>query len=438
MKAVRTRTVPMPKCVATAGEDFPDAMIDLVADPMDPCKLKLLVWDGAKARIAPRIKHGRHTYGPVALDPTVVRGVRWPTRSSDCGRTRELFDRVLRLITENTGIAAQPAQLLVYFIFSTWFPDRLTMAPGLAIMGSAVAQAIQLLRFLQCACRRSILLVGMPQLDLMSLPLPLYPTLLIDRPTPTRSLRSFLSASNRRGLVAVRRGKILGVCCPKAVYFGMGEVPEAVASGMLQLTLPAAGGVTPTLDDEKWNIIAAEIQNKMLGYRLANFAKIRASQLRGAEFTDETRELAVNLAACVVDDPELAAGVVPLLKRRDEAVRAQHDRELGTVIIEVILVVIHENKKDRVQVKEIRDLANTLLRSRGELIEYGPEEVGRRLDILGLQRTRSAAGMFLILSRDTRRLVHQLAQACDVPSAANVIPGCADCKAASVPAPATV
>jgi hypothetical protein len=438
LNSIRTTSISKPKRVATAGEMLPDSMIELVADTSDPSKLKLLRWDGTNAKIAPRINYGHRTYEPVALDPTVVCGVRWPTRRSDCGRTRDLFDRIFRLVTENTGIAGQPAQLLVYFILSTWFPDRLMVAPGLAIMGSAVAQAIQLLRFLQCACRRSMLLVGMPQLDLMSLPLSLYPSLLIDRPTLTRSLRGFLSASNRRGMVSVRRGKLLGVCCPKAVFFGVGEVPQAVACSMLHIALPPAAVLTPAMDDEQWNTISTELQNKLLAYRLANFTKIRVSQLPEVNLTDQTRELAVNLAACVVDDPELAAGVVPLLRQRDEAVRAQSDRELETVIIEAILAVFHEKKKDRIQVKEIAALANAILRSRGEFIVYGPAEVGHRLDMLGLQRARSTAGMFLILTRDMRSVVHRLARTYDVPSAANVVSGCPDCEAASGPAPATV
>ena len=81
--------------------------------------------------------------------------------------------------------------------------------------------------------------------------------------------------------------------------------------------------------------------------------------------------------------------------------------------------------------KEIAGLANTILRSRGKFIEHGPEEVGHRLDILGLQRTRSAAGMFLILSGVTRRLVHGLARTYEVLSVANVVSDCPDCKAVS-------
>jgi hypothetical protein len=103
----------MGKRVATAGESFPNAMIDLVADPLDPCRLKVLLWDGTHAKIAPWIKYGCRTYEPVALDPAVVCGVRWPTRRNDYGSTRELFDRILSLVTENIGIAEEPARLLV-------------------------------------------------------------------------------------------------------------------------------------------------------------------------------------------------------------------------------------------------------------------------------------------------------------------------------------
>jgi len=80
-------------------------------------------------------------------------------------------------------------------------------------------------------------------------------------------------------------------------------------------------------------------------YRLANFAKIRVSQLPESNLTDQTRELAVNLAACVVGDPELAAGVVPLLREQDECVRGQRDRQPESMILEAVLACFHEKKK---------------------------------------------------------------------------------------------
>jgi hypothetical protein len=77
--------------VATVGESFTNAMIDLVADPADSSRLNLLLWDGTKARIAGQIKYGVRTYEPVALHASIVRGVQWPTPCSDYGTSREFY-----------------------------------------------------------------------------------------------------------------------------------------------------------------------------------------------------------------------------------------------------------------------------------------------------------------------------------------------------------
>jgi hypothetical protein len=89
---------------------------------------------------------------------------------------------------------------------------------------------------------------------------------------------------------------------------------------------------------------------------------------------------------------------------------------------------LHEEKSNRVQVKEITALANTLLRTQGEIIEYRPEEVGHRLNGFSLGRTRQNEGMFLLLGRDTSRLVHRLALASGVPWDVNSVPDCPDCQ----------
>jgi hypothetical protein len=89
---------------------------------------------------------------------------------------------------------------------------------------------------------------------------------------------------------------------------------------------------------------------------------------------------------------------------------------------------LHEKKSDRVQVKEITALANTLLRTQGEIVEYSPAEVGHRLDGFSLGRTRQNEGMFLLLSRDTSRLVHRLALASGVSWDVNSVRDCPDCQ----------
>jgi hypothetical protein len=416
------------KCIATAGECFPDATIDLVADPSDSYRLNLLLWDGSSATVAPRIEYDRSSYEPVALEPSLVHAVQWPRFPIQYGSTRNLFNRVLSLIAQHVEVQDAFARLLTYFVFSAWVSDRLSLAPGLAIVGPADSAGIQLLRLLRCLCRRSMLLAAASQASLLSLPLQLSPTLLINRPMLTRPLRSFLSSSNRRGLGTVKGGKVLEVCCPKAVYYGMDEIPQELVSIMMQIPLSSATASKSVLEDGALNKITAEFQGKMLAYRLANYSRIRVSHLPGMNFTHQTREIATNLAACIVDDAELASGVVQLLKEQDDHVRGQPDRKLDEAILGAVLACLHEQKSDRVQVKEITALANTLLRTQGEIVEYGPEEVGHRLDGFSLWRARQREGMFLLLGRDTSRLVHGLALGYGVSWDVNSAPACLDCK----------
>ena len=416
------------KSIATAGEYFPDAIIDLVVDPSDSFRLNLLLWDGTRAIVAPRIEYGSCAYEPIALEPSLVHAVQWPQCPIEYGSTRDLFDRVLSLFRQHVGIEDAFARLLTYFEFSTWFPDQLSLAPGLAIASPADSTGVQTLRLLRCFCRRSMLLADASHASLLSLPLQFSPSLLMNRPMLTRSLRSFLSSSNRRGLGTVKGGKVLEVCCPKAVYFGMDEIPQELASVMIQVPLSSATAQPNVLEDGAVNEITAELQGKMLAYRLTNFSKIRISNLRDMNFTDPTREIAMNLAACIVDDAELASAVVPLLKEQDDHVRGQPDRKLDAAILGAVLACLHEKKSERVQVKEIAALANTLLRTQGEIVEYRPEEVGHRLDAFSLGRTRQNEGMFLLLGRDTSRLVHRLALGYGVSWDINSVPACPDCQ----------
>jgi len=413
-------------CTHTSGENFPDAMIELVRRTTGSRALKLLLWDGAVAKVDSRLEYGRFVYEPVKLGPTVSEAVQWPKCPIPFRSTKDLYGEVLSLIMQNINIEETSARLLTYFVFTTWFPERLSLMPGLAILGPADNEGVQLLKILRCMCRRSILLADVSQSNLSVLPLELSPTLLIHRPSVTRQFRNFMATSNRAGLSTIKKGRILDLCCPKAVYVGMDPIPEDVAAVTIQVSL---SGQAPrsALENGALNKIAAEFQGKMLGYRLTNFSRIRVSPIRHSGLTYQTREFAMNLAACIVDNPELSEGVIPLLKKQDDNIRGQLNRKLDEAILGALLTCFHERKNRRVQVKEIASLANALLRSQGELSEYKPEEIGHRLDGFALRRTRQPEGMFLVLSDKVSRLVHTLAL--EYGAAWNIhAPACRECK----------
>jgi hypothetical protein len=195
---------------------------------------------------------------------------------------------------------------------------------------------------------------------------------------------------------------------------------------MIRVNLPSSSCVSP-LADEAMHAIALEFQNKFLAYRTYSQNKVQSLTLEVATLAHETRELAMSLATCITGDTELANSVLPLMSQQDEHVREQPETQLQIAIIEGLLTCCHENK-DRVQVKEIASLANSILRSRGEFMVYSPEEVSHRLDAFGFRRARNSAGCFVMLSSAVRKRVHSLATSYGSGAVHNAKRPCAQCQ----------
>jgi hypothetical protein len=417
----------------TAGDDLGSSIIELVRDPLDCSSLKLLLWTQSKVMTGSQIEFGNRTYEPLPVEPSVVRAVSWPTRPLKYKSTRALFEEVLSTITERVEMQERHARLLTYFVFSTWVPERLTLSPSIAILGPADGQGIRLLKVLRCLCRRSMLLADVSQPELLTLPLDLCPTLLMNRPVLGRRFAKFLSGTNRRGMCGVRAGKAIEVCCPKAIYFGDDRIPPCMLSATIQVALSPSPTRTTIIDAETLSELTASLQGKMLAYRLNSRSSIQISPLAGVLPASPSAEIAMNLAACIVNDSNLATAIASLMEEQDSRIRGERNLSFEAAIVTSVLLCLHEKKKNRIQVKEIAALANALLRTQGEIIEYTPEEVGHVLDVFSLWRIRQKDGMFLMLDRGTSKVVHQLvlqlAQAWNLDAASD----CPDCQFLRMP-----
>jgi hypothetical protein len=262
---------------------------------------------------------------------------------------------------------------------------------------------------------------------LRSLPMYLHPTLLINQPGLNPRTWALLRTSSHRGFfVPAGKGGVLAVHGASAVFLGADDTDKIAGGEVLHLSL-APALFHFTLDDARLEQIASELQPKLLRYRLMNWRKVQESEFDVSTFTFPTRELARNLGACVVDDPELAQKLSALLETQDEDTRAQHNTDVRYVIIEIILVLLHKRELSALRVEKIAELTNALLRSRGEIIEYSSAEVGWKLRQLGLSRTRDRAGKSLSSQRETSRRIHELAASSGVLSRENVRQGCPDC-----------
>jgi hypothetical protein len=79
--------------------------------------------------------------------------------------------------------------------------------------------------------------------------------------------------------------------------------------------------------------------------------------------------------------------------------------DVHLAMVEVGWSPAHEDRE--ISITRLADLTNALLRSRGEILEYSPGEIGWKLRNLGF-RHRNGHGMVLQFSRENRILIHRL------------------------------
>jgi hypothetical protein len=236
-----------------------------------------------------------------------------------------------------------------------------------------------------------------------------------------------LRTSNYRGVYVVGPGgRVCNVVGSKAVFWGMAD--EWIADA-IHLALPGQEDL-PTLDEYQEAQIANQVQPQLLMYRLRNVRMVREFRSTVRQCNVPVGESARNLAACIQGEPDIAEAILPILQRQHQDAQARRGCEVSVVIVEVIWAPLHETKE--IAISRVAELANALLRIRGETLEYSPAEIGWKLKGLGLHRHRNGGGMVLQFSKENRLLIHQLAQRFGLKLRPTI--GCPDCGEREVPA----
>jgi len=416
----------------STGEIFADgAIIELVSGSLGLNKPFLLLWDGKKANIGPFVEHGGCVYEAPDLAPSLCRAMRLPSRTIAYGSARSLFAAIADLFRHHLALPERESRLLASFSISTWLPDCLSTALGLAIFGSEQELGIDVLRLLGCVCRHPLILTELTPGAFRSLPMHLGLTLLLAQQEITPSLHRLLRASSYRGMHSPGSGgKLVDLYGPKAIFCGNDAELDALSAGVIHVSVTRSEPQSSALTEQAQSEIANSFQPQLLMYRLKNAGKVQESPLDLSTFTVATRQLARTLALCFPEDSELARDAVQLLRAQDDEVCGQSHRDVNSAIVEILWAITHERKQREVQVDELAKYVNALLRSRGETLMYSAEEIGWRLKTLNIPRHSSSAGRQILLERGTSRSVHGLARSYDLPCTQRKDAGCPDCKEA--------
>ena len=315
--------------VETGGIAFSDGYcIELVKN--DVGSLGFL--DSKSKEFQERINLAGQEFVPPKLAPSVLEALTLPTKRTDCGSTVEMFSRIFSLFV-SYGVSEDAAQASTYFVFATWFPESLPMAPCLLLTGTE-AEARVVLQLLSCLARHALPLAEIKIEIFDCLPMHIQPTMLISRVHP--SMWRVLSASNHPHAYVPNKKGLTDLYCAKAAYAGptLGEVGD---DAILNIHCTPNGGRLPVINRATLENIAADFQPRLLDYRLKNVAQVREADFDAPTLPTPLRMLARALGSCIVDKPELQVEIVRLLESQGEVLRASRLLDPNCVAIEALL-----------------------------------------------------------------------------------------------------
>jgi hypothetical protein len=207
-----------------------------------------------------------------------------------------------------------------------------------------------------------------------------------------------------------QKGELRDVFCATVICTAESLEDEWLIDDMIQVAVAPSGRDFPALDPQRLDHTGRELQAQLLQYRLHNFAKVKASTFDAPRLAYPARHIARTVGACIVDDPEVESRITSLFQDQDADSRVRDSTRISSVVIEAALVLCHEKERSSALVGEMATLSNAIFKGRDETIELEARAVGSILRSIGLFTERiGSAGRGLLLTKDMRRRIHELA-----------------------------
>jgi uncharacterized protein YoaH (UPF0181 family) len=395
-------------------------MVELVADEFDERRLKFLVWKDSKPHISRQItkkkkraaqgKSQTVVYVPPEIDPSIRKAMRFPSRVDEFGSSEQLLNEICETILRYTGLSRNAALLASNAVLASWFPEALTSPIGVVICGPPCPQGQQLLRLLSCMYRRALILGEVSLAAFCALPMHFSPSIFIEHYDHTPRMQKVIRAAFSRSYLP-SKGKLVPTGSMSVIYSDEPLI-GAASCGWNVVEIPAGNiqAPLPFLACDVEDQIARNFQPKLLKYRLTTFHQVMNSMSEGASSGSAIRDLFRGLSACIVGNSDRGTGLMELLKDREQQVIEEISWNPQVTLLEGLLSLCHEDKRQSVHVRDVTVASNRILEERGELLDMTSRAVGSKLRSLGLATSRlDAAGRGFLLTREIRQRIHRLA-----------------------------
>jgi hypothetical protein len=419
-RADRTNSGTSP--IESYGQVFPELMIEAVTDARNPGRLSFERWDGYRSRTSQQVYYQDLTHVPASANGGLAQAVRFSSPSRSFGSVANLVSSINQVFLRYSSAPAEAASVLTAFSLASFVVDCLPLAPTLYLVGPE-SECSQVLRLLGCTCSRSVLLGDVDIAALATLPPQLRATLLFGQRDLGRAVTRTLHTSSDRHFRIVRGNRKLDLYGAKVFSTDFGS-----ADGQgVQLNIPPSTEPLPLLTDDAEMGSFAELQPKLLRYRMVCHQRVRDAEVDCSKFVPLPCEEVRTWLAPLCDCPDLREAVSGYLLGRIEDEAGSRFTDFRCVVAEGALSFCHEPDQRQFFIRELADRANALLQGRHHETPLTDRKVGSVLRDLGVHAQRVAEGFKVVLTDSVRERIHFIARCHRVLSLQDGVLRCRHC-----------
>ncbi len=417
-------------------------LVELVEDSKNPGRTCFAVWKDGEVRFVDRLEQDGQVFLPLARTNGVLGRLRLPIAAIPYESVQALLRRLESLISQCVAVDEKLVPVLADFVLSTWFVDRLEVAPYLSVVGLPQSGKTTLLRVLSLVCRRSLLIADITSASFYQACARFMPTILIDETGSIRSnptLRHILRSGTTRDVLAVRKNRTFHSFGAKVISWL--EPPDDPALNSRCVLIPMFESKSTALvrtDESEVRQWAAQLKAQLLRFRFENYKRVESAPVPGDEgLRARTRDLLRALTAAHAD-VQRSQGLLRLFESGQGVQQEPLDPEHNAVLRALFSMVHLREDFTSIWISDLTQQVNVFLELEGEKLRLQPRKVGAVLTSLGFSsRARTNSGWVLSLTRRDAEKLHQLAASYGVDRARRSFRGispdkCTLCRAAGL------
>lgn len=392
------------------------SVAELIEDPDDATRTLFAVCQEGSIRYQRQLEVGGQTVAPFHRHAEILKHIRLARGAQPYVEVMELYAGIFRTFQLCVDLDHLYRCWLSYWVLSTWFIERLPVAPYLALVGPPQSGKTTILRVLNLLCRRSLFTTDVTSAAFYRACDLFTPTLLIDETATAgdkRALFHLLRTGSTPGSVALRRDGSSRCFGAKAVAWI--ELPTDTALNSRCITIPTRESRCSNLlrpTDPRILEFTDTLQRAALQFRLEKYHALMAPRIpEGRQIYSRSKDLYQALGLAVSEEPRLLDPLSSLFEEHQQLSREPLTPR-HSAVVRAMLACAHDkaNERSLFFMKFITQAANFLLNRAGEKFQLNEREVGGILLSLGIaNRKRTNQGWTVCMDQALRKYVHLLA-----------------------------